>query len=67
MRTVEPFVSGAIKEIIEQMRKPRLLCICGAFKDSGKTEYDFFRCANCGGWMSAMRLMENGHSGDSNP
>ena len=67
MRTVEPFVSRAIKQIIDDMRKPRLLCVCGAFKDCGKEEYYFHKCANCGGWMSEMRLMEYGSYGDPRP
>ena len=51
-----------IEEIIQDLRKPRLICVCDNF-DMGNTperEYDmdFVRCMNCKGWMSAQRLVE---------
>ncbi len=41
--------------------KPRLICICGRFEKSEIEEMYFFKCKNCGGWMSLKRIFENGY------
>jgi hypothetical protein len=46
-----------IESMIAEMRKPRLICICGNFK-AGRPDiaFCFIKCKNCGGWMSYKRI-----------
>ena len=56
-----PFYSDAmVREIIEAMRSPRLICICGEFfTDYQDRDLDFTRCGNCSGWMSEERIVND--------
>lgn len=48
-----------IGAIIREMRKPRLICICGGFfADYEDWDLDFLRCGNCQGWMSEERIVD---------
>jgi translation initiation factor 2 beta subunit (eIF-2beta)/eIF-5 len=50
-----------ISEVIQNVfYEPRSICICGQFEKSGIEEMYFFKCKNCGGWMSLKRIYENG-------
>lgn len=53
-------LSEYIEHVLRDMRKPRQICICGDFA-AGRhdIEYDFVKCRNCGGWMSALRIVEH--------
>jgi hypothetical protein len=43
------------------MSDPRSLCTCGDFEYSSEydDEADFLRCANCRGWLSKQRFVDD--------
>ena len=48
------------------MHRPRMICICDDFRPhKHDQDMDFTRCANCGGWMSDERIVENGYSNEA--
>ena len=55
----ESTLESLIREALQEMRKPRQICVCGKFQETLEYEMDFTRCRNCRGWMSAMRIMNN--------
>lgn len=54
----DDWLGREIVRIIKEMKKPRRICICGAFKKTGERQWDWHKCA-CGGWMSSLRIVEN--------
>jgi Zn finger protein HypA/HybF involved in hydrogenase expression len=59
-------LNAEIERLIIEMKKPRLLCICGHFKCVEADGFDFYRCGNCNGWMSKLRLIEAEHADKDN-
>ena len=53
-----------VREVVRLLLrpKPRLICICNEF-DLGERDPvvpDWFKCKNCGGWMSRERMVDMG-------
>lgn len=57
----DDLLSFTISDCIREMRKPRLVCICGDFRRGERDwSYCFWRCTNCNGWMSDERIANAG-------
>ena len=62
MKLNEEAVKKAYADIINSFLHPppRLICICGNFEILEADDMCFYKCKNCGGWMSLKRIVENG-------
>jgi translation initiation factor 2 beta subunit (eIF-2beta)/eIF-5 len=54
----ELWLSEVTQEIFNKLRA---ICICGQFINTGVEDLYFYKCKNCGDWMSLQRIIENGY------